>query len=264
MCRKSFEEDEATDEEIDAELAIIRAQIGFCYQMLRKEETSLRMYNQILRQKYDFPRFHRLSLMSELFPNRPEDSSVVAVVSNNIVTINREQNVFDSKKKMKTALSEALDSRLSQLHRQSIVFNNCLLLLHTNQIDSFRKQLEQIKAKYPQMSCEALLLEASFLCKEKKVSEAIELLKNWEQKHNKSPAIEVALTLTQLLIREGRTGEACKVLRSLGSHSYKPAIVSTLVTLYLSLDDKESATALLTEAVEWYEKNKVCIGPYIV
>ena len=54
MCRKTLEDEEATEEEIEAELAIIRAQIGYCYQMQKKEETALRMYNQILRQKYFF------------------------------------------------------------------------------------------------------------------------------------------------------------------------------------------------------------------
>jgi signal recognition particle subunit SRP72 len=59
------------------------------------------------------------------------------------------------------------------------------------------------------------------------------------------------------LIKNGDISESCRVLRSLGEVAYKPGITSTLVTLYLSLGDKESATNLLTEAVQWYEKNKV-------
>ena len=157
---------------------------------------------------------------------------------------------------MKTALSEASDSKLSQIHRQNIVFNNCLLLLHTNQSESFRKQLDEIKTKYPQMTSEALVLEASLLCKEKKVSDAIKFLKQHSEQNSKL-SLEVFLTLTQLLIREGQTVEACRVLRSLKDNTYRPAIISTLITLYLSLEDKESATSLLTEAVGWYEKNKV-------
>jgi signal recognition particle subunit SRP72 len=51
MCRKTLEEDGATEEEIESELAIIRTQIAYCYQLQKKDETALRMYNQILKQK---------------------------------------------------------------------------------------------------------------------------------------------------------------------------------------------------------------------
>lgn len=52
FCRKFLEEDGASEEEIETELAIIRAQIAFCHQNLGKDDISLKMYNQILRQKY--------------------------------------------------------------------------------------------------------------------------------------------------------------------------------------------------------------------
>lgn len=51
MCRKYFEEDGASEEEIEVELAIIRAQIAFCMQKMNKKDTALKTYNQILRQK---------------------------------------------------------------------------------------------------------------------------------------------------------------------------------------------------------------------
>jgi len=193
------------------------------------------MYNQILKQK-------------------PNDSALLAVVSNNVVSINKDQNVFDSKKKMKTALSETLESKLFQLQRQTILFNNCLLLLHTNQSDSVRKQLEEIKKKFPQQISETILLEAALLCKEKKVLEAIKFLRNATQE-NSNLSLEVSLVLTQLLIKNGDISDSCHVLRSLGENTYKPGVISTLIALYLHLDDKASATSLLTEAVKWYEKN---------
>lgn len=157
---------------------------------------------------------------------------------------------------MKTALSENTDSKLSKVQRETILFNNCLLLLHTNQSDSCKKQLEELKKKYPEAISEAILLEAALLCKEQKVTEAIKLLKQSSEK-SPGPVLEVTLVLSQLLIKSGHINESCRVLRSLGEVAYRPGITSTLVTLYLSLGDKESATNLLTEAVQWYEKNKV-------
>lgn len=52
FCRKFLEDDGATEEEIEAELAIIKAQAVFCQQKMGKNELSLKNYNQILRQKY--------------------------------------------------------------------------------------------------------------------------------------------------------------------------------------------------------------------
>ena len=52
FCRKFLEEDGANEEEIETELAIIKAQIAFCQQKLGKDDLALKVYNQILRQKY--------------------------------------------------------------------------------------------------------------------------------------------------------------------------------------------------------------------
>ena len=50
-CRKFLEDDGATEEEIDAELCIIKGQIAFCFQKLNKTDVALKTYNQIFRQK---------------------------------------------------------------------------------------------------------------------------------------------------------------------------------------------------------------------
>lgn len=51
MGRKFLEEDGASEDEIVAELAIIRAQMAFCMQKLNKNDIALKFYNQILKQK---------------------------------------------------------------------------------------------------------------------------------------------------------------------------------------------------------------------
>lgn len=185
---------------------------------------------------------------------RPTDAALLTVVGNNIVTINKDQNVFDSKKKMKTALSELNDSKLSRVQKRSIVFNNCLLLMHTNQGDACRKQLTQFKNNFPEAIADAVLIEAALLCKEKKFAEAQQLFE--DAKLNNS--IEISLTNTQLSLEQNNPEKACQLLRSLSEEdSLRPGILSTLVVLYLSLDNKSAATSLLSKAVKWYEKRKV-------
>ncbi|XP_076359080.1 signal recognition particle subunit SRP72-like [Tachypleus tridentatus] len=92
LCRQALEEDEVPEEEIEDEVGIIATQISYCLQQQGKTEQALKQYNYILKQ-------------------RPTDISVAAVASNNIVTLNKDQNVFDSKKKIKIATGDGLESK---------------------------------------------------------------------------------------------------------------------------------------------------------
>lgn len=51
LCRKTLEEDDYTEEEIDSELAIVKGQIGYTYQMIKKNDLASKCYNQVLKMK---------------------------------------------------------------------------------------------------------------------------------------------------------------------------------------------------------------------
>lgn len=51
LGRKTLEEEGCDNEEIDAELATIRGQMGFAYQALNKLDLAHKMYNQLLKMK---------------------------------------------------------------------------------------------------------------------------------------------------------------------------------------------------------------------
>jgi len=46
----------------------------------------------------------------------------------------QDQNVFDSKKKIKVATAEGVLQKLTSNQRQSISLNECLLYMHTGQV----------------------------------------------------------------------------------------------------------------------------------
>ena len=46
----------------------------------------------------------------------------------------QEQNVFDSKKKIKTATADGLQQKLTSMQREKIEMNHCLLMMYTNQV----------------------------------------------------------------------------------------------------------------------------------
>lgn len=58
------------------------------------------------------------ALYSSILKSKPSDIGLVAIASNNSVAINREQNVFDSKKKMKSATADGVEHKLSSKQRR--------------------------------------------------------------------------------------------------------------------------------------------------
>ena len=117
MCKDTMKKEEAEDEEIEEETAIICVQIGFAIQMQgSRDREAQAIYNSVLKTK-------------------PSDIGLVAVASNNLVTLNKDQNIFDSKKKIKAATAEGVETKLTTVHRAAIARNNALLAMYTAQVD---------------------------------------------------------------------------------------------------------------------------------
>lgn len=115
MCKEGLEEDGVAEEEIEDELGIIRVQLGCCLQLQGREKEAQALYTSALKAK-------------------PDDIALVAVASNNLVCLNKDQNVFDSKKRMKSATHESLEHKLTSRQRRTIAYNQCLLALYTDQV----------------------------------------------------------------------------------------------------------------------------------
>lgn len=237
LCKKSLEEDDVPEDEIEEELAIVRTQLGYAKQRLGFPDQAMKLYNLTLKQ-------------------RPSDNAIIAVAANNIVTINKDQNVFDSKKKIKMALAEGLDSKLTSQQRRAIALNHCLLLYHTAQLDQCLKAVSTLEKNFTNAADEAVLLRAATMhCKEKQLDKAVQLLKEYAE-HHPSESLLISLTLAQLLLSQGHLSDCCEILKSLGTTTYKLGIISALVTLYKNLEDKEATAAVFADAISWYKKNK--------
>lgn len=115
MCKEGLEEDGVSEEEIENELGVIRVQLGYCLQLQGREKEAQALYTAALKTK-------------------PDDIALVAVASNNLVCLNKDQNVFDSKKRMKSATHESLEHKLTSKQRRNIAYNQCLLAFYTDQV----------------------------------------------------------------------------------------------------------------------------------
>lgn len=241
MCREFLEEDETTTEEdIQNELAIIRVQLAYCLQKQGRNKEASVIYSEILK-------------------NKPSDPALIAVASNNSVVINKDQNVFDSKKKIRNALVDAVEHKLNSRQKKDIALNNCILALFTNQGD-LQQLAHKLTLKYPDLAFKAGLIQAGQYVKEKKFKDASEALEKLITKHP-DLSLEINFALVQLHLMSGNRTRAIEILESLDNETrFSPGVVSALVSLYLGNNDKQGASEKLKAAVDWYKKNKTNVG----
>ncbi|XP_045737051.1 signal recognition particle subunit SRP72 isoform X2 [Mirounga angustirostris] len=236
LCRRSLSEDsDGTEEDPQAELAIIHGQMAYILQLQGCTEEALQLYNQIIKLK-------------------PTDVGLLAVIANNIITINKDQNVFDSKKKVKLTNAEGVEFKLSKKQLQAIEFNKALLAMYTNQAEQCRKISASLQSQSPEHLL-PILIQAAQLCREKQHTKAIELLQEFSDQHPENAA-EIKLTMAQLKISQGNISKACLILRSIEELKHKPGMVSALVTMYSHEEDIDSAIEVFTQAIQWYQNHQ--------
>ncbi|XP_058116952.1 signal recognition particle subunit SRP72 [Anopheles ziemanni] len=239
MCREALEEDGATEEDIIDEITIIKVQLAYCLQMQGRVKEASALYADALRHKTN-------------------DAALTAVVSNNLVVINRDQNVFDSRKKMKVATSEQAEQKLTSCQRKTIAFNNCLLAYFASPAEC-GLLATRLAVAHPELEFQSLLIRVAQLARDKKYREAIELLEAYAQKLPRERTVEllqVRFAIVQLQLVAGNRKAAIETLEALGDARYRPGVVSALVTLHLGLDNKQAASEILKSAVDWYKRQK--------
>ncbi|XP_030621752.1 signal recognition particle subunit SRP72 isoform X1 [Chanos chanos] len=236
LCRMSLAEDsDVTEEDIESELAIIHSQMAYVMQLQGRTEDALQLYNQVIKLK-------------------PTDVGLLAVTANNIITINKDQNVFDSKKKVKWTNAAGVEFKLAKKQLQAIEFNKALLAMYTNQAEQCRKLSLTLQTQNPGHPRPALI-QAAQLCREKQHTKAIELLQNFSDQHQES-ASEIKLTMAQLYLIQGHVTKACDILRSIEEFKHKPGMISALVTMYTHEEDIDSAIDVFSQAIQYYQSQQ--------
>ncbi|XP_031773728.1 signal recognition particle subunit SRP72 [Apis florea] len=235
MCKEGLEEDGVAEEEIEDELGIIRVQLGCCLQLQGREKEAQALYISALKAK-------------------PDDIALVAVASNNLVCLNKDQNVFDSKKRMKSATHDSLEYKLTSRQKRNIAYNQCLLALYTDQAEQCQQLCNKLAKDHPALAVDAMFVKAVQLGKEGKAKEATDLLTQYAIGDKE---LQMKLVCVQLLLSQDERQEAINVLENLNERDKSlPGIVSTLVTLYMAENNRERASAVLKNAVNYYKKNK--------
>jgi len=234
--------DDWDEDEVESELAPIKVQLAYTMQMLGKEEESLILYNQIIKMK-------------------PSDVALMAVTSNNIITINRETNMFDSRKRVKATAASGVENKLVHKQLKKIDLNRALIYMYSNQMEQCKDLLKSIKIKYEGEEM-TYLIQAAMLCKEKSKAEAIVFLKNYMNQMDNDEMMgckntSIKLIIFQLLLQTDQIKEACDLLESMDTICYKPAAVSLLVTLYNKLQNEDAISDLFERAIDFNMQEKI-------
>jgi len=245
MCVEYLKEDEQQDEpdqeEIDQETGIIRAQRAYAIQRQCQPQSVASDQQQ--------PRAREAqSIYNSVLKSKPSDIGLVAVASNNLIVINKDQNIFDSKKKIKAATVEGLEHKLTSMHQASISKNNALLTMYTNQVNQCQELVAALVSNGTVSKDDGEMIMAGALSRSGRTKEAIDLvLANGK----KTKDIEKALIAAQILLEKGDLEEALKVLDNLpDSVKSKAGILSAMVTLCVALEDRNKAASLLKAAVK--------------
>lgn len=118
----------------------------------------------------------------EEFVFRPTDLAIIAVASNNLAVLNRDQNLFDSRKRIKAATAPETEPKLNAFQKKIVQVNEALLAIYTGQNDTARRILDKMVQKTEDTDDTIPLAKVSLLMREKKLSEATELLQVSERK----------------------------------------------------------------------------------
>lgn len=238
MCIKTFEDDQEDQETLDNEIAIIKVQLAYCLQRQGKSDEALKIYNSVMKTK-------------------PSDLTVMAALNNNLVCLNKDQNIFDSKKRLKAATGSELDFKLNSLQLRTIAYNEILFSILTNQKDQVSKLLEQYKTRFGDKESYALLRTAQ-LHKEKKYLDAENFLRDTLKDSSNMSAQRLSLLkfyLIQTLLIQAKAKDAIEVFKSLDEcKKFKLGIVSALVTLYKNKNENNAISTLFSEAIDYFTK----------
>lgn len=233
VCNDTLAEEGLAEEEIEEELSVIRVQKAFVLQKLGQNDNALNIYLRI----------------QDL---NPSDKSVAATVANNIPSSRAEQNLLEARKKLKVAL-QVEGSKLTNRQRRTLLLNQALVHLFSNQREPCRRTLEEFAKKFGRCK-EMTLIEAALHVRSKDPQKALTVLEA-------DSSNETKLTAVQVLLDEGKLEEAGRALNAVSPNILsRPAILQLRVALLLATNQRKMALDLLKSAVDSAKNEKIRIA----
>jgi len=256
ICRELLKEEGLSEDEIENELALLYVQEAYMLQQLSKtaaadgseQDAALALYQRVLALK-------------------PTDRNVMAIASNNIITLRSAGSgkIWDSLKKSGRAMEmELRDATVSARQRSVIQLNRALVLYHSNQINKCRDLLTTLAREFPHnVHIHIALAAAKAKDKDKsRAKDADDVITQWLRSNESTAsadAVQTAhLALAHLALLRGDSAAAAKTLNKLASSNagrefaHRPGMVATLAALYDRASDVAAADAAIQAAITYW------------
>ena len=172
------------------------------------------------------------------------DPAVTAVAANNMLRIRGQRDFFDSWKKVKANLSEALAKKLTPPQRLAFLCNGALLALHMNKTDHCKELLATLENEFPSSET-PVLMRAALLLRAKQPKQCEEALETAAAAGTKPTA--ALLTLAQLHLESKDAKRALATLARVTEMLSTVGMVGTLVALHERVSDIDSATRIFAD-----------------
>ncbi|KAG0209011.1 hypothetical protein BGX28_000195 [Mortierella sp. GBA30] len=242
LCRETLSDYD--EDEIEQELAIIVVQTAYVYQLMGRIDQARELYHSVLKIK-------------------ALEVTVPAVAANNLVAIQKEDDLFDSSKKIKTATTKALGVKFFSSQKRVISMNELLLSLYQKKFVACRDSARQLLKSQPENDALYLILAAT-MHKQKKTAKALEELKEYASIRPDSVAIQFAIVQLELMNGQDYTSAIESLTRFLKTlpeeERHRPGFVALLVWLYDQAGQGEKGVDLLSESSAIWAKNNKSSG----
>lgn len=222
LCRETLSEEGLDEEEVEDELAVLCVQRAYVLHKLGRRNEAIELYR-------------------TLQASGPSDIGVIVTLANNLASAMKEQSIADSRRKLKSALQ--LDQKkLSTRQRRILMLNNALVLLHSNQREPCRRALDDLVKAFG-VTRDTRLIEAALCFRLNEFEKAIKMLENGD--------VQMEMTRIHLMVNSGKLEDAITAIKELPPNvRLQSAVVSLAVNLLISLERKEDALKMLSEAME--------------
>ena len=231
LCEES---DSMEEEEIERDLLPIRIQLGYALQCMGSNEEAMSIYANVLKSK-PTP-VHQLT------------------AANNVIVINGDKDIFDSKKKIKVLTNEAAVKKLMSRQLEIVLFNRCLFALRLNQLEQSRQILQEMKTSVATRGSElCIIAESALLYRDRKPQEAIGILERYSPECTSTGPL-VYLTLAQLHWSIGNSSKAISVLEGIPNVGQYLGIISIIVLVLKSEGKVEECLSLLDQVSSYWSQ----------
>lgn len=224
LCRSSAED---LEEDVSSELVGIRFQTGYLKHINGKVKEARSAYNLVIESSND-PLYN-------------------ALANHNLGTLNKAENILDSRKKFKSIQATNIDSKLVGPQRIAATKNRALLALYSGKPAECRKILGKI-------ATDDDVINASILFQEKEYIQASAELLKWGQQN--AQAELAAIKAASMFIEAGELTHAASMLEALPvSVRHDPTISNMLITIHTETGSHEKAENALDMAISYQKKN---------